>query len=162
MRRYRGYCKDLKKWIYGDLIHFSNGNGLAIRDERGVINEVLIKSTGQDTGLTDKNKKPIYGGDILKTNDNKLFKAKYSIQDGGYMLVTLHRDKKVCFLAVAVRNKDVEVVGNIFDIKNSNLTFDDIRSHIPNEMFVEENILEIRAVGLWDSVIGKHFISILK
>jgi len=28
MRRYRGYCEDLKKWIYGDLIHFSNGNGL--------------------------------------------------------------------------------------------------------------------------------------
>jgi len=75
------------------------------------------------------------------------------------MLVALHRDKKVCYLAVAVRNKDIEIVGSVFDIKNSNLTFNDIRSYIPNEMLIEENILEIRAVGLWNSEIGRHFIS---
>ncbi len=98
---FRGKRKDDKQWVFGDLEH--NGN----RVPKWVDGQVIDQSTiGQFTGLTDKNGKKIFEGDIVKWDELEWGCPHCEIAEWNYSLFDArkHDWKEWC-----------EVIGNIHD-----------------------------------------------
>lgn len=117
---FRGKCTANGKWVYGDLLNVGVDYDYAIRTyggrEHGQVNAVNEKTVGQYTGLTDKNGKRIWEGDIVKTykfnTPNKKYIIKFDLLLGAFigesaddMYFTTFDGDSDCF----------EIIGNIHD-----------------------------------------------
>ena len=129
MREYRGKRTDNDEWIKGYL-HKIDGVGkgyrafaIQVQDIDSYMcrphsHEVQPKTVGQFTGLTDKNGKKIFEGDIVQGTivsawNKALIRCEVVYDKDGFISVERTRNQdwvhKVKFA------KDIEVIGNIHD-----------------------------------------------
>ena len=118
---FRGKSKSINKgeWIYGSFVEDTDLNTCCIRDKSLVYELVDRETVGQYTGLTDKNGKKIFEGDIVEFTNKfthkkgraeivfEAFKWKYS---GCY-----YGGNPIVWLCIDDTSIEYEVIGNIHD-----------------------------------------------
>ena len=106
------------EWVYGDLRHLNDGRVAVRKDGEIYPYEVIPETVGQYTGLTDKNGKRIFEGDVVKaydeTYDNGFADVKgkvffncgsfdIDVEDVGYIPL------------YSYGTENIEVIGNVHD-----------------------------------------------
>lgn len=110
--KFRGWQRELKKWIYGDLIH-TNFGPFIFEWMGSFENRVQVESDsiGQFTGLKDKRGNEIYEGDIIR----------YDLRAGLGEPEIKYKKREVKFYVTGYFSsyeENIEVIGNIHQHKH--------------------------------------------
>ena len=115
---FRGKRKDNGEWIMSSDICQANYDEVYLSDY-GIWAEVYSETVGQSTGLTDKNDKEIFEGDIFKSSTGYISVVEWC-DDGRFLgfginrevSAYMHGDRVITYIA---QEPTVEVIGNIHD-----------------------------------------------
>lgn len=117
---FRGKREDNGEWVEGNLTVWNDGSA-SIDDEQTIsspLYAVYPSTVGQYTGLTDKNGKKIFEGDIIDTTD-RLVKVVWFEGNAQFDLHFIRYKDDVTttnFKGIHMRDlKEYEVIGNIHD-----------------------------------------------
>ena len=106
---FRGKRTKNGQWVTGLLWHHVDKASLIYSDELDDKVWVNPQTVGQFTGLTDKNGKRIFEGDIIKLDDEEIRVIRYDDKCAGYYF-----NGDSCGLCVSRENERM-VIGNIHD-----------------------------------------------
>lgn len=115
---FRGERIDNGKWVYGYYCHcvpaLNSGKtypAIQQTDDGSLyFREIIPETVGQYTGLTDKNGKKIFEGDLL-LNGCDTYLVRWECGNLEYVL----EDSTVSFSMACVAPGEIEVIGNIYD-----------------------------------------------
>lgn len=108
--KFKGKCAKDESWVFGDLCHVMNN--VAIKPFSESYRRSLVDPTTvcQFTGLTDKNGKEIYEGDVLRSDIYPFSNIEYNERDN-YFAVIYHCKENASFLLQKIKNPKTSITG---------------------------------------------------
>ena len=123
---FRGKRVDNGEWIQGDIVQFPVHGVVRIVEQEPSYKDAEVDSdtVGQFTGLTDKNGRKIFEGDIIHLEYSQVFfggvyfgedTAEVSYKEGCFITDGTNNGDEIETPLSGFDNDEVEIIGNIHD-----------------------------------------------
>lgn len=111
---FRGKSKKTNRWAKGELFTLRGSTTIFQKETDGSITQfyVIPETVGQYTGLTDKNGKKIFEGDIVLFNVDERGVVYYDNEETSFMM---EYGNCIVQMGYCFCSRDLEVIGNIHD-----------------------------------------------